>query len=388
MNKLNNQPRAEALHIGGLFAANECADSASSTLDKLRLFVAEQLESLGRLDRPRVMANFLGSLRGRTDWSGSTLKRCIKAAKYAVRALGMPLRHGRFLGFVYRNPPMCEYRQRDPRVLERHFHRYINVHWNRRARLLSIQRHYRFTLTRLPPALFKAIYVDGNATLGTLTLKDGSPLRICLRPPILMGSEGELNIELRAADDQLLYRASMSVIDYWPTVAIGCIQGPAGEQAKDVVRNLTRNLYGMRPKQLLLSLVYAFARQYGIKRVWAVSNAAHPLRAVRSRFQADYDGFWQEQGGRRVGNGWFILPQEPSRKSEADVASNHRSAFRRREALRLGAEQLLADALGAFPAWTARTAPKQALELDHSDLSHSDQTQPYQSDRRIALWTS
>jgi uncharacterized protein VirK/YbjX len=378
LNKLNNQPKAETIHIGMLCAANECADSSPNGFDKLRLFIAEQLENLRRLDRPRAIANFLGSLRDRTDWSGSTLKRCVKAAKYVARTLCMPLRHGRFLGFVYRNQPMTDYRKRDPRVLERHFHRYINVNWNRRARLLSIQRHYRFTLTRLPPALFKAIYVDGNATLGTITLKDGSPLKVCLRPPICMGSEGELSIELRAADDQLLYRATFSVIDYWPTVVIGCIQGPAGETSKDIVRDLTRNLYGMRPKQLMLSLVYAFARQYGIKRVWAVSNAAHPLRAVRSKFQADYDAFWQEQGGRRVGNGWFILPEEPARKSEAEVASNHRSAFRRREAQRLEAEKLLANALGAFPAWTAKTPARQALESVSS----------YQSDRRIASWIS
>ncbi|RDD82945.1 DUF535 domain-containing protein [Dyella tabacisoli] len=366
------------MDAGAIFAVSECADAGPGMFDRLRLFVTERLARARGLAPPLALMNFVSSLRERTDWSGSRLKRYIKAAKYLARVLCMPLRHGRYLDFVYRNQAMCTYRRRDPRVLERHFHRYINAHWNRSARLLSIQSHYRFVLTRLPKALFEAIYTDGNATLGTVTLKDGSPLKLCLRPPILMGCEGELSIELRDANDHLLYRIVLSVIDYRPTIAIGCIQGPAGESSRDVVRDLTRNMHGMRPKQLMLSLAYAFARQYGIKRIWTVSNAAHPLRQVRRTFQADYDAFWQEQGGRQVGNGWFILPEQLSRKSESEVPSNHRSAFRRREALRIEIERLLGHALEAAPAWSARTPLKQGLESAKS----------YQDDRRKASWIS
>jgi uncharacterized protein VirK/YbjX len=196
---------------------------------------------------------------------------------------------------------MCAYQRRDPRVLERHFHRYIHLQWNRHARLKSIQQHYRFALTRLPAVLFEAIYIYGNATLGSLTLKDGSQLTLCLRPPIFMGCEGELCIQLSDANDHPVYRIILSVIDDRPTIAIGCIQGPDGQNGKDVVRDLTRNMHGMRPKQLMLSLVYAFAQHLGIERILAVGNAAHPLRRVREKFQADYDAFWLEQKGRNVG---------------------------------------------------------------------------------------
>lgn len=271
------------------------------------------------------------------------------AIKYIIRALCMPRQHAKYLAFVSGHPRMRAYQRRDPRVQERHFHRYIHLRWNRSARLRSMQQHYRFALSRLPGGLFEAIYIHGNAVLGSLTLKDGSSLKLCLRPPISMGCEGELCIQLSDAHDHPVYRIILSVIDEQPTLAIGCIQGPDGEHGKERVRELTKNMYGMRPKQLMLSLAYALAGHFGIERILAVSNAAHPLRRARDRFQADYDAFWQEQQGRDIGNGWFQLPATPSRKSEAEVSSQHRSAFRRREALRMDAEQLLIGALESFP---------------------------------------
>lgn len=164
-----------------------------------------------------------------------------------------------------------------------------------------------------------------------------------------MGCEGELCIQLSDAGDHPIYRLILSVIDDRPTIAIGCIQGPGGQNGKDVVRDLTKNMHGMRPKQLMLSLAYAFAQHFGIQRILAVSNTAHPLRRARDRFQADYDAFWLEQKGSDLGDGWFMLPEALGRKSEAEVPSNHRSAFRRREAMRIEAERLLIDALEAYP---------------------------------------
>ena len=388
MNKLNKQPGTDganviAIHTGVVFAASGYAGTGPKTLDeglwatirRLCRTTKAQLARLCAMGRPTAVANLLRSLSCRSDWRGSPAKRCRTAAKYIVRTLCMPRQHDRYLAFLYGHSRMCAYQRRDPRVLERHFHRYIHLQWNRHARLKSIQQHYRFALTRLPAVLFEAIYIYGNATLGSLTLKDGSHLTLCLRPPIFMGCEGELCIQLSDANDHPVYRIILSVIDDRPTIAIGCIQGPDGQNGKDVVRDLTRNMHGMRPKQLMLSLVYAFAQHLGIERILAVGNAAHPLRRVREKFQADYDAFWLEQKGRNVGDGWFMLPEALIRKSESEVSSNHRSAFRRREAMRIEAEQLLINALGAYPPGTSRIPAAEALEsvgsFQHDNLEAS-----------------
>ena len=362
MNKLNNQAgvdtiEVDAIHARVVFAANESAGAGPEFLDEgLWTTIRRHGKSAtGRLAclhgqvRPKALANLMRSLRSRADWRGNRVKRCITAAKYIVRSLCMPRQHGRYLTFLYGHSRMCAYQRRDPRLLERHFHRYMHRQWDRQARLKSIQQHYRFALARLPGVLFEAIYIYGNATLGNLTMKDGSQLTLCLRPPIFMGCEGELCIQLNDANDHPVYRIILSVINDRATIAIGCIQGPDGRNSKDTVRDLTRNMHGTRPKQLMLSLVHAFAQHFGIERILAVSNAAHPLRPVREKFQADYDAFWLEQKGRYVGDGWFMLPELLNHKSESKVPSRHRSAFRRREAMRIQAEQLLVDALEAYP---------------------------------------
>lgn len=292
---------------------------------------------------------FLASFQGRTDWHGNRLQRGIKATKYLLRALRMPTEHGRFLDALRRDPRMRGYAERDPRLLERHLHRFVNTRWSGAARLRHLQQHYRLMLDRLPTALFDAIYRQGQADLGTLPLHDGSTLTLSLLPPAPMSCEGELWLQLSDVGGRQLYRLVLTVTgdDAHATVLIGCLQGPSGGDARDVVRTLTKQMHGLRPKQLMLALAYAFAERIGARDIRAIGNAAHPLQRKRQVFLADYDAFWTEQGATAGADGWFELPSTQPRKSVADVPSQHRSAFRRREALRTHAEGLLAAALPA-----------------------------------------
>lgn len=296
-----------------------------------------------------ALTPMLHSLRQRRDWTGPWYKRGVTALKYLVRSACLGAQHQRFLALISADASMRAYRQRDPRLQERHMHRFINAHWRSRDRLTYLQQHYRFAMAHLPRALFEQVYAMGYANLGSLTAKDGSLLTLYLRPPIDKGCEGELCLQLCDAGDAPLYTIVFSVADERPTLMVGCLQGPRGANARDRVRELTRNLHGMRPKQLMLALAYAFARRYGIERIVAIANDAHPLRRSGRPVYADYDAFWEEQQGRRIGGGWFVLPSSPAQKSEAEVPSQHRAAFRRREALRRTAEQLLTHALGGSP---------------------------------------
>ena len=222
--------------------------------------------------RSDVLLNLLRSMHHRKDWSGGWLKRAVTGLKYIARTACMPFHHAQFLAFIQASPLMRAYRRRDPRLLERHMHRYVNAHWHRRERLNSLMQHYRFTSAQFPRELFEAIYAKGHASLGMLVAKDGSLLGVCLRPPIFKGCEGELCLQLNDSDGRALYRIVFSIVGARPRIVIGCLQGPGGEDAKDVVRKLTRNLHGMRPKHLRLSLVYAFAHHSGIKEIDAISN--------------------------------------------------------------------------------------------------------------------
>ncbi|MFC3652378.1 VirK/YbjX family protein [Dyella humi] len=344
MNK-PNRPPAGVLGIGleaflppGVYAPNPRRPARTPSV-----VVAARTSTAGALE------NLFDSLRHRQDWTGPWYKRSVTALKYLVRSVCMSAQHRRFLAFIAVHPVMRAYRRRDPRLLERHMHRYINAHWHRRDRLDYLQQHYRFATAHLPRGLFELVYAMGHASLGSLIAKDGSLLTLCMRPPIYKGCEGELCLQLCDVNEDPLYSIVFSVADSQPTLMIGCLQGPRGDNARDVVRELTRNLHGMRPKQLMLSLAYTFARHYGIERLVAISNEAHPLRRSGRPLYSDYDAFWEEQHGRRIGGGWYALPATLVHKTEAEVSSNHRAAFRRREALRRQAEQLLINALGPLP---------------------------------------
>jgi uncharacterized protein len=380
-----NHPPAGVLGIGmeaflppGVYAPNSrrFQRTPRSFSEKSLAAATKWCAVMARASRDNALVRLLSSLRNRADWRGPWYKRGVTALKYTVRSACMPVRQARFLSFIAAHPSMRIYRERDPRLLERHMHRYVNAHWTRRQRLEQVHQHYRFALTHLPSGLFNLVYGLGHACLGNLVAKDGSLLTLCMRPPIFKGCEGELCLQLCDGHGDPLYSIVFTVSDEKPTIMIGCLQGPRGEHAKALVRQLTRNMHGMRPKQLMLSLVYAFARYYDIRQLLAISNDAHPLRRSGRPLYSDYDAFWAEQHGQPAEGGWYALPPSQMHKTEAQVPSHHRSAFRRREAFRLEAEQLLIQALeqpvpqlSAFLAEERRVAPGRSLQKSLAETS-------------------
>lgn len=355
MNERNLQPGEEPLDADLVFAASGCAYAAQRSLEReLRWAGITSPLATGHRDQEATDGQpshmlWWRSLRGRSDWEGHAGQRVLMAAKYVVRAMSMPLRHHGYLAFLASHPLLRACVACDPRLQERHQHRFVNRQWHREDRVQALQAHYRLLLERWPAELFESVYVQGRATLGAFTLKDGSEARLHLRPPAHMACEGELVIELTDAGDRTLYRLVLTLIDD-DTLAIGCIQGPAGLHGRESVRELTRNMHGMRPKQLMLVLAYAFAGQCGLRRILAVGNLAHPLQG-RARLFSDYDAYWLEQGGVAIEDGWFLMPPTLHHRTEAELESKRRALFRRRAELRWDAVKLLNDALRPVAWW-------------------------------------
>ena len=288
---------------------------------------------------------FLRSLRDRRDRRGNTLQQAVAALKYVLRSAASPALHAAWLDFVYRTPMMAGLPAHDPRLIERAQHRYINRNMPRAARYAAIADHYRMVIAALPPAMFEAIYVTGRERLGTLPLKDGSPLAIELRRPTGRGREGELCLCLADEQGQMLSSMIFSVADGGRTLLLGCVQGAHASLGREAVRELTKQCHGLRPKNLLLSLLRTFAGHYGITRMRGVANTAHPFAGQGDKIKADYDSFWLECEGVADTQGFYELPVEEPVRDEALVVSKHRSAFRQREALRREACTLLLVAL-------------------------------------------
>lgn len=279
-----------------------------------------------------ALNRMLQSFRDRDDWSRRRSYRA-SALRYALRCLGAPLLHLRWLAVLDSHPGLRAAVRRDGRLIERWQHRFLSRGFGPRRALRTVIDHFGFVSTRLPAGMLERLYVDGRVVLTEAAMKSGEPLRVLLMPPVRKGCEGELNLALATVDDTLLFSATVTLVPSRGELLIGCLQGPSTEDGQERVRTVTRQCHGLRPKNLLLSLLYALAAEHGIRRIRGIGNARHAL-ARSGKVKASYDAFWQESGGVLRRDGFFDLPATEPVRDEQDVASKHRSAFRQREALR------------------------------------------------------
>jgi len=210
-----------------------------------------------------------------------------------------------------------------------------------RARIHLLTTHYEQLLATLGATTVAKILRGEVVVLAQIEGRSAVPYRLYLARNGLMSREGELIIHLeRLQDDRRV--ATMSVVvgalaageptDLW----IGGLQGCRGADSKAVTVKVTRDLWGLRPKDLMIHVAYALADVFGAARVKAISNAGHafePMKGKRVGWRADYDSFWRELGGEPIAGGFFLLPEARHRRSAEEVQPSKRSAWRGRYAL-------------------------------------------------------
>ena len=261
--------------------------------------------------------------------------------KYVLRSARNASLHMAWLNFVYATPSLKAMLVTDRRLLERMQHHYINRRLKPSARYAIISDHYRKVMAIFPPAMLEAIYLKGVYTIGALALKGGSAIALELRRPTGRSREGELCLCLADTQGRLLSSMIFSIANGGKTIVIGCLQGPAAGLGLEAVRELTKQSHGLRPKNLLLSLLRAFADCSGAARLRGVANVAHPFARHGDKIKADYDSFWLECEGVLDDQDFYEIPVSEPVRDEALVASKHRSTFRHREALRREACKLV-----------------------------------------------
>lgn len=153
--------------------------------------------------------------------------------------------------------------------------------------------------------------------------------------------EGDLTLHLLNETGDDIYLMSFS-FGTEGQLYICSLQGPSTEQSTEQVKSITKQMHGMRPKNLLMSSIYAVAEFFKCTSIMGISNNSH---IKRQHLKSSYDTFWQECDATLSPDGWFHLPlTEPVRDIEL-VKSQHRSAFRKREALRDAMHQSILNSL-------------------------------------------
>jgi uncharacterized protein VirK/YbjX len=117
---------------------------------------------------------------------------------------------------------------------------------------------------------------------------------------------------------------------------IGCIQGGKTEDAREAIRLATRELHGMRPKQLMVTLARQLGHEYGCEKLLMVSNRNRVIyKAIRhGRVLADYDQLWEELGARKREDGDYEMACAGLGEPDLElIASKKRAEARRRHEL-------------------------------------------------------
>jgi uncharacterized protein VirK/YbjX len=254
-------------------------------------------------------------------------------AKIRLRALLHWKQTPDWLALLNSHPAFSEYLRNYPKFLYKVYRPYISHALTPSQRLDTIRAHYGFMFRR---GLGQTI---ARASLAPLVLaevagKSGLPYQIQLRTVNMCEREGELALQL-AQDGKVLYTVAFAVAprDGVAAINVGCIQGGRTDDAREAIRVATRDLHGMRPKQLMVSLVQQLGHDYGCQRMVMVSNRNRVIyKAIRlGCVMADYDQLWTELGARARVDGDFEMDCAPVAAPDLEqIASKKRSEAKKR----------------------------------------------------------
>jgi uncharacterized protein VirK/YbjX len=184
-------------------------------------------------------------------------------------------------------------------------------------------------IDRLPPGWREALLDHHRIALCDIALKSGGALHLSLEPSEF-GREGEMGLYLRTSDGERMYSLSFSLAPGL-RMLIGGLQGPRPTVEAGTVKLLGKEMFGLRPKSLLLTALYTLGELMGCRQLLGVADAAH---VGAGKLKSSYDLFWREAQGTPCERWWFLLPSSEPTRDIAEIKSQRRSEFRRREALR------------------------------------------------------
>lgn len=133
---------------------------------------------------------------------------------------------------------------------------------------------------------------------------------------------------------------------------IGAMQGPNVDDARELVKRITKRCHAYRTKNLILYAAQSVAKFLGVSKIFAVTNAGYyannHLRSDR-KLKTSFSDFWQEADGIATNDArFFELPLSETRKTVEEIPSHKRAQYRRRFAMLDELDAAIAEALRGF----------------------------------------
>jgi uncharacterized protein VirK/YbjX len=296
---------------------------------------------------------------GAADFAG--LKRLRENLKLGLRALLHRRATYGWLELLNSQPLLRELAKARPRLIYKIYRPYLSNTMNCARRVELLREHYRHVAALgLGPLTVRA--ARGAVVLGGVEGKHGLPYHLQLRAVEPMEREGELVLQLMQGE-QLVYGCAFSFFNggQGMVLGVGCMQGPRGAHGLQLIKDATRELHGLRPKNLMIKLLGQIAHDHGCAQLRLVGNANRAVcgAARQGKVHADYDALWLELDATPRADGDYQLACAAMTPPDLSlVASKKRSEVRKRHELLLALSEQIATGLHATGA--AAQAPQKS----------------------------
>ncbi len=292
-------------------------------------------------------------------WKLDPNRREARVLRYIAKGLLHPVASINWLSTLKEVPQLSLWFRSNPRLLLKPSRHYISRNYNFGLRAQIILNHYTILIGLLSRPSYEALSQGTTHLLATIVGKKGGHYQITLRKTDKFDREGELVLGLKdCTQDRHVFWFVFSLTRYEDQagIEIGCIQGPRSGDARELIKRATKELYGIRPRNLLADALYELATAWGLSKYFGVCNRSRVYNGYQTH--ADYDAFWMELGGILDRDGMFRLPTKLFHHQLSEVPSHHRSEYGRRIKLRgiLSKQIIMAAKTLGFPAEEIRVS--------------------------------
>ena len=257
--------------------------------------------------------------------------------RFYLRALFSMRETAAWLDLLHSDASLQVCLQHEPEMAEKIHRPYRRAGIRLKARLDLLQEHVEIIKSLHMDPLIARAY-EHTVPVARFIDRKNKPLQLVLSRPAQFGKEGEIALHLTEDDSRTrLYSACFSFrkTHGLQELDIGCMQGPASEDSRQKIRDLTRNLHGLRPRSLMLSALRFIAIATNCDRLRMVGNNNHIYRSLAKRREIafDYDAFCLGEKGVSPDGADWLLPVTVEFKPLSEVPSRKRAETARRHTL-------------------------------------------------------
>ena len=299
------------------------------------------------------MSNFIEL--GKKIYDLNNPREAHRFAVFVARCLLHPQRMSRLEKFFAQSELLSKVAEGYPFVYEqatRAFFYYRST-FEERARL--IEENMQFLSARFNDDFMLKLYGDKKIELWRMSLDETlGEMNLVLCAESGQRKEGLAAVMFNLPGEVPVYQILFWIArrgDDW-AMWIGAMQGPNVDDAKDLVKRITKKCHAYRTKNLILYAAQAVARSLGVTKIFAVTNegyyANNHVRRDR-KLKTSFSDFWAEAGGIPTDDERFYeLPLVETRKTVEEIPSHKRAQYRRRFALLDELDAAIATTLRGF----------------------------------------